>query len=142
MTQPPINQFLSNVQKYEQRGQSPSYMTPEMFSFNPVTRVSTPEAMAMMSTENQALNSHGLSQLPRGGVLLGPWSQEQSASRGPELLNTGMNQGQIQLNHNNLMEPQQNPNQLNQMENISMVIRRIQQNKEKEMRAMNQNIYQ
>ena len=165
MIQPPINQFLTNVQRYEARGQtqtmggqSPAYVPADMFAMNPVTRVSTPEAMAMMTSENQNLNRHGLSQLPSGGVLLGPWSNQTSTeARDKEIkqeminITNAPNQTQEQIDmlmsqaQKMVLDNLQPPTVLaNQLANLSRIIENLQRKKEAELRAQNQtkNIYQ
>ena len=162
MIQPPINQFLANVQRYDARGQAPSlggqspaYVPADM---NPVTRVSTLEAMAMMSSENQNLNRHSLSQLPSGGVLLGPWSNQSSTeTRDKEIkqeminITNAPNQTQEQIDmlmsqaQKMVLDNLQPPTVLaNQLANLSRIIENLQRKKEAELRAQNQtkNIYQ
>ena len=165
MIQPPINQFLANVQRYDARGQtqtmggqSPAYVPADMFAMNPVTRVSTPEAMAMMTSENQNLNRHGLSQLPSGGVLLGPWSNQTSTeARDKEIkqeminITNAPNQTQEQIDilmsqaQKMVLDNLQPPTILaNQLANLSRIIGNLQKRKEEELRAQNQskNMYQ
>ena len=112
----------------------------------------------MMTSENQNLNRHGLSQLPSGGVLLGLWSNQTSTeARDKEIkqeminITNAPNQTQEQIDilmsqaQKMVLDNLQPPTILaNQLANLSRIIGNLQKRKEEELRAQNQskNIYQ